>query len=378
MKTRSKVWVSVIVGLVVVVGLLVAVKAGQIVTMVKAGEKFAPPPTAVSSAKVESVEWAATRPAVATLVAMRGVTLGAELPGTVREITIESGSFVRKGAVLVRLDTSTEEAQLGSAKAEAALAKLSLERARKLRASESTAQADLDTAEARAQQAQAGVTALEATIAKKVIRAPFDGRISIRQVELGQVLSPGTPIASLQSVSPIYADFWMPQQSIAELKSGQRVALRTDAYPDARWDGTLTTVNPEVDVATRNVRVRATFPNGDGRLRPGMFANVDVIAGEKRSTVIIPATAVLFAPYGDSVFAIEQKKDEKGATAAIARQKFVRLGERRGDFVAVVSGISPGETLVSAGAFKLRNGMAVAVNDALAPGAKLDPKPTDQ
>ncbi len=379
MKIKSKSFVLVVSSLVVVVLLLVGVKAGQIVTMVRAGEKFAPPPMAVSSAKVDAVEWAATKAAVATLVAVHGVTLGAELPGTVREIAFESGSHVKKGAVIVRLDTSLEEAQLDAARAEAALAKLSLQRARTLRASESSAQADLDTAEARAQQARAAVAALEATLAKKVIRAPFDGRISIRQVELGQVLSPGTPIASLQSVSPIHAEFWLPQQAIAELRPGQKVALRTDAYPEARWDGELTTVNPEVDVATRNVRVRATFSNDDGRLRPGMFANVDVVSGEKKTALVIPATAVLYAPYGDSVFAIEQSKDEKGgAVAAIARQKFVRLGERRGDFVAVLSGLSAGETVVGGGAFKLRNGMAVAVNDALAPGAQLAPKPADQ
>ena len=378
MKNR-KLWVPITIGLVVVVLLLVGIKAGQIVTMVRAGEKFAPPPTAVSSAKVDAVEWAATKPAVATLVALRGVTLGAELPGTVRDVAFESGSAVKKGAVLVRLDTSTEEAQLAAAKAEAALARLSLKRARTLRASESSTQADLDTAEARAQQAEAAMAALEATIAKKVIRAPFDGRISIRQIEVGQVLSPGTPIASLQSVSPIHAEFWLPQQAIAELRPGQKVALRTDAFPEAQWDGELTTVNPEVDVATRNVRVRATFPNDDGRLRPGMFANVEVVSGEKRTTLVIPATSVLYAPYGDSVYAIEQKKDEKGgAVSTVARQKFVRLGERRGDFVAVVSGLSAGEAVVSGGAFKLRNGMAVAVDDALAPGAKLDPKPADQ
>ena len=378
MTTRSKLWVTVIAGLVVVVGLLVGVKAGQIVTMVRAGEKMVPPPMSVSSAKVQTVEWAALRPAVATLVAVHGVTLGAELSGTVREITFESGSSVRKGSVLVRLDTSTEEAQLASAKAESSLAKLSLQRARTLRASEASTQADLDAAEARAEQAQATVAALQATIAKKVIRAPFDGRISIRQVELGQILSAGTPIASLQSVTPIFADFWMPQQAIAELKTGQRVTLRTDTFGDAKWDGEITTVNPEVDVSTRNVRVRATFPNADGRLRPGMFANVEVVSGERRQTVVIPATAVLFAPYGDSVFALEQKKDAKGVTSTVARQKFVRLGERRGDFVAVVDGLSAGETIVSAGAFKLRNGMTVAVNDSITPGAKLDPKPTDQ
>jgi membrane fusion protein (multidrug efflux system) len=378
MKTKSKLWVWVVTGLVVVVVLLVGVKAGQIVTMVKAGESFQIPPTAISSARVQAAEWVATRSAVGSLVAARGVTLSSELPGLVREITFESGSFVRKGAALVRLDVTTEQAQLEAATAEATLAKLNLERARTLRQSESNAQADLDTAEARLKQASASAAALEATIAKKTIRASFDGRISIRQVELGQVLAPGTPIASLQSVSPIHADFWVPQQALAELKPGQKVRMRTDTFPGPDWEGEISTINPEVDVATRNVRVRATFRNEDGRLRPGMFANVDVFSSERKPVLLIPATAVIFAPYGDSVFAIEDQKDRSGRPSKVARQKFVRLGERRGDFVAVASGLSAGDTIVSAGAFKLRNGMAVAVNDALAPDASLSPKPTDQ
>jgi membrane fusion protein (multidrug efflux system) len=379
MKPKTKLWVGVIAGLLVVVAVLVGVKASQIVTMVRAGESFAPPPEAVSSAKVEEAEWQATRSAIGTLVAARGVTLSAELPGTVREITFESGSSVRKGAVLVKFDTSTEEAQLAAAAADASLAKLNLERARTLRQSEATSQADLDAAEARAKQVNAAAATLDATIAKKTVRAPFDGRISIRQVELGQVVAPGTPIASLQTVTPIHADFWLPQQALAELKAGQRARLRTDAFPDAHWDGEITVINPEVDAATRSVRVRMTVPNADGRLRPGMFANVEVFSPQRKRVLVIPATAVIFAPYGDSVFAIEQKKDEKtGQTATVARQKFVRLGDRRGDFVTVVEGLTAGETIVSSGAFKLRNGVAVAVNDAGAPPAELAPKPTDR
>jgi membrane fusion protein (multidrug efflux system) len=284
---------------------------------------------------------------------------------------------VKKGQVLVRLDTSAEEAQLKAAEADASLAKLNLERARNLRKGEANTQADLDAAIARAQQTQAAVANLEAVIAKKTIHAPFDGRISIRQVELGQVLQAGMPIASLQSVSPIHADFYLPQQALAEVRAGQRTRLRTDAFPGASWDGQVTVVNPEVDVATRNVRIRATFPNGDGRLRPGMFANVEVLSPEKRPALLIPATSVLFAPYGDSVFVIEEKKDDGGKPTTVARQKFVRLGERRGDFVAVAEGLTAGETIVSSGAFKLRNGAAVVVNNALAPDAKLAPKPAE-
>ena len=373
MKACRTLWVLIIVGLVVVVGALVGVKAGQIVTMVRATERMAPPPVSVSSATVALVEWAPIRGAVATLVAVHGVTLAAEVPGRVTDITFESGSLVRKGAVLVRLDATTEEAQLKSSLADASLAKINVERGRTLRREDSATKADLDAAEARKQQADAAVATLESTIAKKTIRAPFDGRISIRQVELGQVLAPGTPLASLQSVSPIYADFWMPQQALAELRAGQKVRLRTDPFPEARWDGEISTVNPEVDPATRNVRVRATFPNADGRLRPGLFANVEVSNGQPRKVLQIPATAVLYAPYGDSVFAIEEKKDEKGKPTVVAQQKFVRLGERRGDFVAVVSGVEAGERIVGSGGFKLRNGMAVAVNDALAPSAPRGP-----
>jgi membrane fusion protein (multidrug efflux system) len=378
MKTKTKLWAVVIFGLVLAVALLVGVKAGQIGTMIQAGAAFAPPPEAVTSAKVEAVRWQGTRPAIGSLVALRGVTLGAELPGLVREIAFESGAQVRKGAVLVKLDTSAEEAQLDAALAEASLGRLNLERAIALREADSNSPADLDAAVARAKQADANVAALRATIAKKIIRAPFDGRISIRQVELGQVVAAGTAIASLVSVTPIHADFWLPQQALAEAKVGQRVRLRTDTFPDATWDGEITTINPEVDVSTRNVRVRATFPNPDGRLRPGMFANVEVISPETRDALVIPATAVIYAPYGDSVFVIEEKKDEAGRSSAVARQKFVRLGERRGDFVAVTSGLSAGETVVSSGAFKLRNGMPVVVNNALAPEAELSPKPADR
>jgi membrane fusion protein (multidrug efflux system) len=377
MKSKARQWIVVVGALVAVVVALAGAKAGQIVSMVRAGESFVPPPEAVTTAKVEEGEWLPTTPAIGSLVAERGVVLAAELPGTVREITFESGSAIRQGAVLVRLDTSAEEAQLAAARAEASLARLSLDRARQLRRSDAAPQATLDAAVARAAQADAQVASLRATIAKKTIRAPFDGRISIRQVELGQVVSPGSPIASLQSVSPIHADFWMPQQAIARLARGQRALLRADTFPDEEWQGEITTVNPEVDPATRNVRVRATFRNADGRLRPGMFARVEVLSDEPRRVLTIPATAVIFAPYGDSVFTVEERKDEAGRAAAVVRQKFVRTGERRGDLVAVESGLAPGETVVSSGAFKLRNGAAVAVDNQLAPTARLDPAPSE-
>lgn len=378
MKTTTRLWIAIPIGLLLTLGVLGGVKAAQINTMIKAGASFAPPPEAVTSAEVQEAEWVASRQAVATLVAVRGVTLGSELPGLIREITFDSGGAVKKGAVLVKLDTSAEEAQLESAQADAALAKVSLERTRSLRKGESSSQADLDAAEARAKQASAAVANLRAIIAKKSIRAPFDGRVSIRQVELGQVLSAGAPIASLQSVTPIHADFWLPQQALIDLKSGQQVELQTDTFPGASWHGEISAINPEVDAATRNVKVRATFPNEDGRLRPGMFANAQVLSAEKHRVLLLPVTAVLYAPYGDTVFTIERQKDPSGKDALTVRQQFVRLGERRGDFVAVTSGLEKGQRVVSAGAFKLRNGMAVMVNNALAPNAQLDPAPQEK
>jgi membrane fusion protein (multidrug efflux system) len=376
-KRRWVRWVVLVVGLLVVVGVLVGVKAGQIVTMVRAGEAMVPPPESVTAAKVDATEWESSRAAIGTLVAVHAVLLGAELPGAVREIAFDSGDHVKRGAVMVRLDTSAEEAQLAAARADARLAKVNLERARQLRAAESNSPSDLDAAEARAQAASAGVANLEAVIAKKTIRAPFEGRVAIRQVELGQVLQAGAPIASLQSVTPIHGDFWLPQQALADLEAGQKVRLRTDVYRDATWEGEISTVNPEVDPATRNVRVRATFANADGRLRPGMFANLEVLSDARRRVLVIPATAVLFAPYGDSVFVVEERKDGQGPPGKIARQKFIRPGERRGDLVEVSAGLDAGETVVSSGAFKLRNGAAVVVSAALAPDARVAPNPTD-
>jgi membrane fusion protein (multidrug efflux system) len=404
-QSKRKRWVIAILALVGVFVVLVGIKTAQIMTMIKAGKAMTPPPESVTSAKVEQVEWQPVRQAVGTLIAIRGVTLGTELTGTVRQINFENGSLVKKGAVLVRFDTSSEQAQLQSAVADAALAKQTLERAENLRKQEVNTQAELEAAQARDKQTRATVNNLQAIIGKKVIRAPFDGRVGIRAVELGQVLSPGTPIISLQTVSPIYAEFQLPQQSLADVKVGQQISLKVDVFPKESWEGTVTTINPEVDPGTRNVRMRATVENPDGRLNPGMFASVVVQSGEKGQAIVVPATSVIFAPYGDSVYVIEQQKDEgdkagqpkgegekpkapAGKAAAqkpggdkpalIARQRFVRLGERRGDFVAVVSGLAPGETVVSNGAFKLHNGESVMINNALAPAAQFVPSPVDR
>jgi membrane fusion protein (multidrug efflux system) len=394
MKAKRKVWIAAIAGLIVVIVVLVGVKVGQIRAMIKAGETFVPPPESVTSVKVAAATWQSRRAAIGTLVALHDVTLGAELPGLIREVNFDSGKTVKRGAALVKLDTTNEEAQLAAAAADAELAKITVERARALRKGGANTQVELDAAEARTKQTQAMVVNIQATITKKTIRAPFDGRVAMKQVERGQVVSPGTPIATLQSVDPIYAEFALPQQVLADLKPGQGTTMRIDSFPGRSWQGTISTVNSQVDSATRNIRVRATFPNKDGILRPGLFVNVEVMSSDQRDVLVIPATAVVYAPYGDSVFILDQaatkpdkvdKVDKAQLTGdakaepsgLVAQPRFVRLGDRRGDLVAVASGLKEGETVVSNGAFKLRKGMSVIVNNTLAPPVEVDPKPTD-
>jgi membrane fusion protein (multidrug efflux system) len=375
---NRKPWVLGILTLLAVVGGLVGIKAAQIGAMIDAGATFVPPPEAVTSARAEAVEWQAARNAVGSVLAVQGVTLGAEMSGIVREIGFENGSVAKKGQVLLRLDTTSETAQLTGAQADAELTRLTLARVQSLHAQGANTQADLESARARSVQAEAMAANLRAIIAKKVIRAPFDGRMGLRQVELGQVVSPGNPIASLQSVDPVYVEFLLPQQALSDARLGQKARVRVDVFPQDTWEGVLTTINPEVEVATRNVRMRATVPNPQGRLLPGMFANVELLAEGKKRVVTIPATAVLFAPYGDSVFLIVEGKDAAGKPSLVAQQRFVRLGERRGDFVEVTSGLTPGETVANNGAFKLRNGATVLVNDALAPKPEAAPQPVDR
>ena len=380
MKSRGRVWIVSIVGIVVVIVALVGIKVGQIRAMIEAGKSFVPPPEAVTSAKVEAASWQSRRSAIGSLVAVHDVVLGAEFPGLIREVDFASGTSLKRGAVMVRLDTTNEEAQLASATADMELAKTALERARALRKGEANTPADLEAAEARAKQTKAIVANIQATITKKTIHAPFDGRVAMKQVERGQVVSPGTPLATLQSVDPIYAEFSLPQQALADLKIGQVATLRVDSFPGKTWQGAISTVNSEVDATTRNIRVRATFPNKEGVLRPGLFANVEVNASDRREVLTIPATAVVYAPYGDTVFVLDSAKDaaqDSAPTALVAQPRFVRLGERRGDFVAVVLGLKAGETVVSNGAFKLRKGARVVVNNSLAPPVELDPKPSD-
>jgi len=341
--------------------------------MVEAGKKQVPPPETVTTVTAKTDSWETALTAVGSLTAVQGVNIAAELVGKVVQISFTPGASVKKGDLLVRQDTSTEEAQLPGAMAQAKLTKSILDRDTKMLEKKIISQADYDTAASNYQQAVAQVNNIITTIAKKTIHAPFNGRLGIRQVNLGQILREGDPIVTLQTLDPIYVNFSLPQQEIGRLHSGLQVRVTCDALPDVTVDGRITALNPLVDADTRNIQVQATVTNRGEKLRPGMFVNVAVGLPIRKSVLVIPTTAILYAPYGDSVFIVADDKEHKGGN--VLRQQFVRLGEKRGDFVAVVSGLKEGEEIVSTGVFKLRNGQSAVVDNKLAPSFKLAPKP---
>ena len=374
MLKKVLIYASTVVALAVVVLSLVFIKKGQFAAMGAA--VFVPPPETVTAATVTEDAWENLLVANGSIAPVQGVMIGAEVPGKVVGIHFESGASVAAGALLVELDVSTETAQLRAAEALAELAKLNLARARELRANGTNSSADLDLADAQSKQAAAAADNIRAGIAKKSIRAPFAGRLGIRLVQLGQILKDGEAIVSLQTVDPIYSNFTLPQQFLSSLAVGYDVRLTTDAAPGQTFAGKITAIAPEIDAVTRNVRVQATFANADAKLRTGMFGSVAVLLPATGKSLVIPSTAILSAPYGDSVFVISEGKNAKtGETEKTIRQQFIRTGAARGDFVAVVSGLKVGDQVVTTGVFKLRPGMAVKIDNALAPKAQLAPKP---
>jgi len=368
--------VIVVIGLLAVVALLAGVKALQIRALIKSGSEFSVPAETVSAAEVRQETWESLLATVGSVTAVQGVELRAELAGTVREIAFESGATAAKGQVLVRLETSSEEAQLRSAEAQAELSRLNLERARDLRAQGVLSQSDLDSRDAAFRQTAGEVDIVRAVIAKKTIRAPFAGRLGIRSVNLGQFVNPGDAIVSLHVLDPVYVDFSLPEQQLTQIQRAMAVRVTTDATPGRVFAGKVTALNPEVDASTRSIKVQATVANGGGEMRPGMFARVQLVLPETQPLLVIPATAVLHAPYGDSVFVITDVRDEKtGTTVKQVQMTTVRLGETRGDFVAVTNGLHAGQTVATSGVFKLRNGSPVALDNTLAPDAQSAPRP---
>ncbi len=372
------VYIATVFGLLVVIVALGGTKKLQFAAMGAAGAAFDPPPETVTAQVATEETWENILTANGSVAPVQGVMVGAEVPGKVVSINFESGANVAVGDLLVQLDVSTESAQLRAAESVADLAKINLGRARELREKGTNASSDLDAAEAQAKQAAAAADNLRAVIAKKSIRAPFTGRLGIRLVQLGQILRDGESIVTLQTVDPIYTNFALPQQFLASLKVGENVRLTTDASPGETFPGKITAIAPEIDAVTRNVRIQATFANPAAKLRSGMFGSVAVLLPPTGSSLVIPSTAILHAPYGDSVFVITEGKNAKtGAAEKTIRQQFIRVGTARGDFVTVVAGLKPGEWVVTTGVFKLRPGMSVIVDNALAPKAELAPKPAN-
>ena len=370
-------------GIVIAIALLVTIcvfafgiKALQIGKMMSTPQTM--PPTTVSSVSVKEEDWAPRLTAVGSVSAVQGAVVSAELAGVVSEINFENGAEAKKGEVLMKLDASQEEALLRSAEAEAQLAQTDLERSRDLAMKKVVSSAELDSAQSKFRRLNAVVDQVRSSIAKKTLIAPFDGQLGIRQVNVGQMINAGQQVVPLTSLDPVFADFALPQQYLGQLTPGLEVHVTTDAIPGRVFNGKLTAINSMVDSSTRNITLQATLDNSDHALRPGMFAKAEVMLPEKHKTLVVPGSAISYAPFGDSVFVIEKKKDEKtGKESQVIRQQFVRVGEGRGDLVAITQGLKAGETIVSTGVFKLRNGMSVTINNDLAPNPQVNPHPID-
>jgi membrane fusion protein (multidrug efflux system) len=358
----------------VVFGVLATVKFFQVKAMIAAGAHYVPPPETISSAVAHQEAWPDTLPAVGSVSAAQGVTIAPEIAGTVSEIDFESGATVNQGDLLVRLDASSEEAQLRASEAQADLAKITAERQRKLVVDKTISQSELDQAEAAYKQAAANADNIRAVIEKKTIRAPFAGRLGIRLINLGEQLDVGKSIVSLQSPAPMFVDFSLPQANLSQLANGLKVGIKTDAYPGVEFEGEIAAINPDLDVASRSVRVRAKYDNADGRLRGGMFVQAEVLLPDAKPVLAIPATALLSAPSGDSVFLVLASTNSS-STNPVVQQAFIRTGRTRGDFVSVESGLKAGDKVATAGIFKLRSGMAVTENNEIAPPISETPTP---
>ena len=375
MTTTAKRTLGMIAAVLIVVGALAALKYRSIHQATAARAAAKPPPVTVAAINAAETTWQRQLHAPGNLTAAQGVTVSNELPGSVAKIDFESGQHVQQGDLLVQLDVSTDEAQLRGLEAQADLTKVSLQRARELRATNANPQSDLDSAEAQYKQAVANVDNQRAVIAKKPIRAPFTGRVGIRQVNLGQYLAAGSEIVTLQAFDPIYVNFYLPEQDITDLRTGQAVRIIVEAYPGTTFTGTISAINAKTDDATHNVQVQATLRNLDERLVPGMFATTDVVLPRQDKFVTVPETAIVYNPYGNAVYVIEKPSGPGGAEPLVARQRFVQLGETRGDQVAVVKGVQVGDEIVTAGQLKLRNGSPVRIDNTVQLSSNPAPQP---
>jgi membrane fusion protein, multidrug efflux system len=332
----------------------------------------------VATMTAEDTPWQPGLQSVGSVTAVNGASLSAEVSGIVDEIHFDSGQDVQKGALLLTLRPNNDPAVLAQLEAQAALAAINAARDQRQFAVDAVSQAQLDSDRAQLASAQAQVAAQRALIEEKQIRAPFSGRLGIRQVDIGQYLTAGTEIVSLQQLNPVYVDFHMPQQALSQVVPGQKVDIKVDAYPNEDFSGTVSALDSNVDQATRSIEVRATLDNSKLLLRPGMFANVNVSVGTPQDFVTLPQTAITYNSYGDTVYLVTHGKDANGKPALIATQVFITPGATRGDQVAVLAGVNPGDVVVVAGQVKLRNGAVVAINNKLLPSNEPNPTPANE
>jgi membrane fusion protein (multidrug efflux system) len=350
------------------------VKFKQIQTAIAQGAAFQPPPESVTTIVASQESWPVTLSAIGTVAAVQGVTVSADLPGTIERIGFDSGKSVREGEVLALLDTRQEQAQLAAAEAQRELTRLNFERMQGLLNERVISRSEFDRATAERRQADARVGEIRAAIDRKTIRAPFSGVLGLRQINLGQYMTGGDAVVTLQSLNPIYVNFGVPQQSAAQMRVGRNVRISANEQA-AVFTGRVTAIDSIVDAATRNIQVQATLANADGKLRPGMFVQAEAVMGGGGPVVALPASAISYAPFGDSVFVVTDLKTEKGQTYRGVRQQFVKVGAGRGDQISITSGVKPGDEIVTSGLFKLRNGAAVVVNNKVRPANNPKPKP---
>jgi membrane fusion protein (multidrug efflux system) len=361
----------------VLLGSLGFVKFRQVKTAIAQGASFQPPPTAVTTVVAQQETWPSTLDVIGTVEAIQGVTVSADLPGTVTNIHFESGQWVHQGDILVELDTRQEQAQLAEMEAQRDLARTNYDRTQKLVQDGILARTEYDNATSQKKVTEGQVGDIRATIARKTIRAPFSGVLGIRQVNLGQYLAAGQAIVSLQSLNPIYVNFGVPQGTTGRLATGRTLQITSNDFPGLQFAGRVTALDSVVNESTRNIQVQTTLANPQNKLRPGMFVQVSLGLGQSTQVIALPASAINYAPYGDSVFIVSDLKDNKGNTYRGVRQQIVKLTGSRGDQIGVVSGINPGDEVVSSGVFKLRNGAAVQVNNKVQPGNSPHPRPED-
>ena len=364
--------------MVAIIAGLGVVKVKQIQTAMAEGAAFQMPPEAVTTIVAAEHSWPDTHAAIGTVASVQGVTVSADLSGTVDRIHFESGKSIAAGAVLVTLDTRQERAQLAAVEAERDLARLNFDRMQGLLSEGVISKAEFDRAVADQKQTEARVGEIRAAIDRKTIRAPFTGLLGLRQVNLGQYLSAGDPVVGLQALDPIYVNFGVPQQAVQQVRTGREVRIAISDQPGTAFTGRVTAVDSTVDEKTRNVQIQATLANPNGRLRPGMFVQTDVVLGTSQKVIALPASAVSYAPFGDSVFIVGDVNGPDGKPYRGVRQQFVKLGGARGDLVAVLSGVKPGDEVVTSGVFKLRTGAAVHVNNAVQPGNNPSPRPENR